>query len=493
VPALPPALEPVEGPRSANNSKADRFAGIIALAVVFAAPAFLCVRAACAYDPDIWWHLRTGEWIFQHHSVPRVDIFSGANAGKPWEAYSWLFELLVFRLFRGFGLAGVVGYSAAMVMAITIALWHLIKRNQSDFTIVALLVFGVCSSMTHLYTPRPWLFTILFFAIEIDILMQARKTGRTHELAWLPLIFALWSNIHIQFIDGLLVLGLAVVETIAASRGIGPKTLLRVPVVFATLAASVLATLLNPFGWRIYKVAFDLASQSGVMDKIGELKAIAFRDYIDFTVLFLAIAATAAVAWRRKVQLFEAGLLVFALAVSFRSQRDVWVVAVTAAAILASTIPGKRSAVVLPRFATQFAMVIAFMAMLVSFRLMKVNNETLAEPIEKVFPVDAVNTVRAKGYSGPLYNDFNWGGYLIWSLRMPVSIDGRAALYGDKAIDRSLATWNAEPDWASDPALASAGIVIGPVKAPLFQVLKTDPRFKLAYEDKMAAVYVARR
>jgi hypothetical protein len=92
-----------------------------------------------------------------------------------------------------------------------------------------------------------------------------------------------------------------------------------------------------------------------------------------------------------------------------------------------------------------------------------------------------------------LYNDFDWGGYLIWALRMPVSIDGRAAFYGDKAIDRSVATWNAEPDWASDPALISAGVVLEPVKAPLVQVLRMDPRFKLVFEDKVAAVFVARR
>jgi hypothetical protein len=380
-----------------------------------------------------------------------------------------------------------------MVMAITVALWHLIKRHQSDFSLVALMIFGTCYSMAHLFTPRPWLFTILFFALEIDILMQARKTGRTRELAWLPVIFALWSNIHIQFIDGLLVLGLAAAEAIATSRGVGMKTLLRAPAVCVALIASVLATLLNPFGWRIYKVAFDLASQAGVLDKISELKAIPFRDSTDYTVLFFALAAATALAWHRRVQLFEVGLLVFALVVSFRSQRDVWVIGIAAAAILATTVPGRQVTVALPRFATKLALLIAVVAMLAGFRVLKVNNKMLGEQIAKTLPVDAANAIRGKGYTGPLYNDFNWGGYLIWSLRMPVSIDGRAAFYGDKLIDRSLATWNSEPDWASDPALASAGIVIGPVKAPLFQVLKTDPRFRLAYEDKLAAVYVARR
>jgi len=60
-------------------------------------------------------------------------------------------------------------------------------------------------------------------------------------------------------------------------------------------------------------------------------------------------------------------------------------------------------------------------------------------------------------------------------------------------IDRSVATWNGEPDWASDTNLEKAGLVIGPAKSPLTQLLRMDPRFQLAYEDKLAAVFVARR
>ncbi len=474
--------------------KAEHFAQFAVLALLLAAPALICVHSACANDPDIWWHMRTGQWILQHHAIPRIDPFSGANAGKPWPAYSWLYELLSFQVFQSFGLAGIVGYSAAMVLAITVALHHLIKRLQADFSIVALLIFSSCFAIGHLFTPRPWLFTILFFILEIDILMHARRTGRVHELAWLPVIFALWSNILIQFIDGLIVLGIALVEAVATGRGIGVRTRLRVLPAAIALGASALATMANPFGWHIYRVAYDLAAQPGVLNKINELKAIPFRDMTDFSVLALTLATTAALAWQRRLRVFEIGLLAFAVLVSFRSQRDVWVVAVAAAAILASSIPGRETAAVrLPKFATAFAAMIAAVLMLAGFRVMHVNNGVLETEIEKSLPVKAVDAIQTNHYAGPLYNDFNWGGYLIWSLRMPVSIDGRAAFYGDQAIDRSIATWGAEPDWNTDPELTKAGVVIGPPKAALTQVLRLDPKFRLVYEDKVAAVFVARR
>jgi hypothetical protein len=493
--ALKPSAEMPEAPAAGGpDQKSQQIANALVLALMFAAPALVCLRAACANDPDVWWHLRTGEWILQHHAVPRVDPFSGPNAGKPWPAYSWLFELLFFKIFQRFNLIGIVGYSAGMVLAITIAVRHLIQRLQADFSVVILLVFATCASLGHLYTPRPWMFTILFFVMELDILMYARKTGRIRELLWLPVIFALWSNLHIQFIDGLLVLGLALAESIVTRWGIGEKTHLRAPWMAAALAGTLAATLANPFGWHIYQVAYDLASQPGVLDKINELKSIPFRDITDFSVLFLALASAAALAWNRRFLLFEIGLLIFAAVLSFRSQRDVWVMATAAAAILASSIVGGRKTTVrLPKFASVLAAVAAAILVLAGFRVMHVNNDLLETQITKTMPVRAVNTIRANGYAGPIYNDFNWGGYLIWALRMPVSIDGRAAFYGDAAIDRSIATWNAKPDWESDPELKAANLVIGPDKAPLTQLLRVDSRYKLVYEDKVAAVFVTRK
>ena len=486
-------LREVRAPATPTR-RADQIAQAVVVALLFAVPALISVHSVGPSDPDVWWHLRTGEWILQHHAVPHVDPFSATGAGKPWQAYSWLFEVLIFQLLQRFGMVGLLGYTAGMVLAITVAMRHLVGRLQADFSNVALLTLIACFVIGRLYTPRPWLFSILFFVLELDILMHARKTGRLRELAWLPVIFALWSNTHIQFIYGLAILGCAAVEAAAAYRGVGVKTRLRARWVFAALAGSALATWANPYGWHIYHIVYDLARQPGGLNQITELKAIQFRELTDFGVLFLALAATAALAWGRRFRVFETALLVFAVMVSFRSQRDIWVLVTIAVAILASTIPARKTAVDrLPGWATTLSVIAASLLVWGGLRVFHVNNAKLQADVAKVLPADAVIEVRAKGYSGPLYNDFNWGGYLIWALRMPVSIDGRGGFYGDKSLDRSLATWRAEPDWNSDPTLKSAGLVLGPVQAPLVQVLRMDPNFRLVYEDKLAAVFVARK
>src|SRR5919106_6721295 len=62
-------------------------------------------------DPDIWWHFRTGQWIFSHGQVPVTDPFSAYGTGKAWVAYSWLFEIFVYALFTKLGLMGILAFT----------------------------------------------------------------------------------------------------------------------------------------------------------------------------------------------------------------------------------------------------------------------------------------------------------------------------------------------------------------------------------------------
>ena len=489
------ANAPVQG---GSSPRAEKIANTTVLALLFAAPALICLHFAVANDLDIWWHLSTGQWILQHHAVPRVDLFSASMAGKPWQAYSWLFELIVTKLFLRLGLVGIATYTSAMVLAITVALYHMIRRLQADFSLAVLLTFVVGYSIGRLYMPRPWMFTILLFILELDILMHVRRSGRVRELFWLPVIFALWANVHIEYVDGLLVLGLAFVEAILARWWSAAETRVRPSWMGGALLASFLATFANPYGWRIYSVVYDyssrLATPGGALNKVSELQAIPFRNVSDFTILLLALISAAALAWHRKFVVFEVSLLLFAAVVSFRSQRDIWVMAVAAGLILASRIVSSpKAAIRMPRFATALAVSVAAIAVLAGFPLMRVNNSLLQAQVVSSLPVKAVEAIQAKGFAGPVFDDYNWGGYLIWALHMPVSMDGRASFYGDKRIDRSIATWAAEPDWASDADLKSSNLVVGPTRASLIQLLRTDSHFQLVYEDNIATVFVARK
>ena len=479
------------------DSKAQSIVQSLILILLFAVPAIFFARTNGIHDPDIWWHLRTGQWMLQHHAIPHTDSFSAFAAGKPWQAYSWLFEVLVYKLFSAFGLRGILLYVALMSVLITAALHHMVKRLQRDFSIIVLLTAAGTICLGHLYTPRPWLFTILFFVLECDILMQARRSGRLRGLFWLPVIFALWANLHIQFIDGLLVLGFASAESIFAvvqpSLFKAERPRLHWLATPATTIVCILATCLNPYGPSIYRIAYELNAQTGVLDLINELKAVAFRDVIDFVMLLLTLAACAVLARARNLPLFETVLFAFAVFVSFRSERDVWVIGTVAVAILASRLAGSEKAKDYTTAAVApLAALAAMLAVIVAGLATHVDNSTLRKQMSLAEPVQAVDFIHQQGFVGPLYNDFNWGGYLIFNLQdLPASIDGRTVLMGQKHIDRALGTVGAQPGWSADPQLAAARVVLLPISAPLASVLQMDSRFRLVYQDKLAVVFVA--
>ncbi|MGH7831881.1 MAG: hypothetical protein ACREP8_17095, partial [Candidatus Binatia bacterium] len=173
-----------------------------------------------------------------------------------------------------------------------------------------------------------------------------------------------------------------------------------------------------------------------------------------------------------------------------------WVVVVAAAVIIASGRSRVSAVDAFPitplRASLIAAAILATLSSVAWFR--NLSEANLEEAVAKRYPVSAAALVERRAYPGPLYNHFNWGGYLIWRLpHLPVAIDGRTNLHGDKRMERSFNTWAGRHDWSSDPELAAARLVIGNVNHALTSLLRFDPRFELVYEDKVAAVFIARR
>src|SRR3979411_2204532 len=69
-------------------------------------------------DPDIGWHIRTGELILATHSPPRTDPFSSTMQDQTWFVCEWCYAILLGILHRACGLNGVVWWCAVLVAAI---------------------------------------------------------------------------------------------------------------------------------------------------------------------------------------------------------------------------------------------------------------------------------------------------------------------------------------------------------------------------------------
>jgi len=450
-------------------------------------------------DPDMWWHFRTGQWIVAHTQVPATDSFSAYGMGKPWVAYSWLFEILIYTLFTKFGLVGILAFTVSMSLVIALVLHGALRRMGSPFIIEVFSVAVALSAMSSLIYPRSWLFSILFFTVELFILFHVRRTDKIAPLLALPPLFVLWANLHMQFVYGLAVLGLFLVEVLLSqlpSVSLYPRHRPNISLgrVSFLLLACLVATLITPYHFRLYIPIFEVIGQTGAFQMILELLPLSFRALTDWLVIGLTIGAAFVLGWQRAWLPFPTLLLMMGTFLAFRARRDVWVLVLAAVFIINEFGSFARSE---PSFGfTKFRAICVIVALTVAIYLIglsrQVSEQQLEIAVERQFPVSAVKFINEKNYAGPLYNHFNWGGYLIWALpRLPVSMDGRMNLHGDQRIERAGNTWSGLRGWESDPELMKARLVIGSVNDPLTNLMRTHSRFKLVYEDVVAAVFVA--
>ena len=136
------------------------------------------------------------------------------------------------------------------------------------------------------------------------------------------------------------------------------------------------------------------------------------------------------------------------------------------------------------------AVVVAVLIFLYA-RLLNVNTQDMRLAIASHYPVRAINFLRDHPQPGPLYNTFNWGGFIAWYLPdYPVAIDGRTDLYGDEIDMRFYKTENGDLSYVDDPYLNEAMLVVLPREMPLARLLNSDSRFTLIYGDSQSIIFV---
>ncbi len=437
--------------------------------------AAIAARPAAAMDEDVWWHLRTGDWIRLHGAVPATDSFAAPTIGHPWVAYTWLFDVLVSRLYAAGGLHGILVFTVLAMLA-GVALLTALLARFAPWRYAILLAGAAFVALSPLIAPRPWLFSILFLVVELFFLLRARGSGRSVHLVPLIPLFALWANLHIQFVYGLAVMALFAVT---AKR--------RFPA-FGMLLTCTLATLLNPYGWRLWGVVAQYAFNTAPLAAVQEMQAMRFRGISDWAALLLVCAAFFSAGRSRKRSGLMLTLLLVACYSGFRTARDVWFLAIVAALLVAFHCEREsetRSRLLLAGGAIA-GLFLAF-AVLQSAGL---REDSLRRAVAAQFPEDAVRFIESRQLAGPLYNSYDWGGYLIWRLpSLPVAVDGRANLHGDSRLSRFASTFSGSPQWSSDPDLLHARTILLERASPLSTVLAASPRYRVVYQDATATVF----
>jgi len=470
------------------------------LAVLYLLPAFWILQPIVS-DPDIWWHLQTGKWIVEHGTLPATDPFSAYGDGKPWVAYSWLFEVGMYALVRIFGESGISLYTLVTVWLTMLMLHRIIGKQCPHFLPACVLLATSVIALAPLYTPRPWLLTILFFAVTLEVVLSLREGEQSRWVWLLPAIYILWANVHIQFIYGLGLLGLACLAPLV-DRVAQPFCYVQPSMVWGSrnwkklvglTALCALATFLTPNHIRLYSIVVELSAQTGMWEYTQEMQAPSFRSITDWAMLGILAAALVQIGWRRSWSSFEILLLLVASVSAFRGRRDVWFLVMSAIVVLTpkQVCEARSSDPIVPRGGLVPISLFVAVGVLCILAYRGISSEWVQQETAKMYPRGAALFVEQQRYAGPLYNHFDWGGYLIWRLpHLKVSMDGRANVHGDGRIKRALATWAGGPHWSEDPDLINARVIIAKNDMALASLLRLDRRFTEVYRDETAVVFV---
>lgn len=458
-------------------------------------------------DADTGYHIRAGDYILQTLSIPRHDLFSHITPPIPWTAHEWLSEVIMSLLHRHFGLTGVV-LSFALLIALTYYLLFRVLRDSGGNILlaVAITILAFASSQIH-WLARPHIFSLLLMIAWYRILDQYQYEG-INRLYLLPPLMLLWVNLHGGFITGFVLLGCYFAGNLAGclfkTHADRTAARLKYGALLKTSLFCLLASLANPIGYRILLFPFNLVGNRYLMDHVSEFLSPNFHEPLVFKHLLLLTIALLACS-RKKLNLVELILLLFFANMSLYSIRYVTLFAIIVAPIilrladdllegtrgvLAESFRGRSS-----RIAAMDAMAGGWLWLSLGVAAVVISGAegTIRYDFnEKLKPVAAVAFLRKERIAGRMFNNDEFGDYIIYAAwpEYRVFFDGRSDMYGAGRMKEYFRVTSFENGWENVIDKYGMDWIFFDANSALSRYLRASGGWKLIYADRVAHIFV---
>ncbi|MFG0332119.1 MAG: hypothetical protein ACF8TS_02050, partial [Maioricimonas sp. JB049] len=234
------------------------------------------VFVLASYHPlwhtDVWGHLSYGRWIWQHGRLPSTEPLLPLCEGVPMVDPAWLAQLLAFGAYSALGVTALQFLFAACITFASALLAGVIwQRTGSVLAAVAGMGAALWANYQQLLVARPQLAGLVAFCAVLAIATSSRH--RRSDLFLVPVIFAIWANLHGSFPVGLVLLGLLfagravdVFRRTRSVRGVLHDRQTRRLLLLTELAAA--AVLINPYGFKLYLAVVTISQNPNLQDLI---------------------------------------------------------------------------------------------------------------------------------------------------------------------------------------------------------------------------------
>jgi hypothetical protein len=383
-------------------------------------------------DLDFFWHLKTGDVILKTHEFQRTEIYSFTAAGREYIDHEWLFQVVISLFYSAFGPAGVIILKTIILATLySLTTKFLLQEGATFPAVIGIQFLSLCGGLQRM-VERPEIFTGLFFVITFLLVHSFLRKERLISLLILPPIFVVWSNFHAAVILGLVLLfcfcaGLFL-ETLAKRSGF-PAYYAAEPrkqsMLWATLVVCVLATLINPYGYRVLTVPFELTSiiNSGLLRNEEWQAPSPFTlpfYYISVLVLFTVMLMNF-----RRLSIVHAMLAIFFAYISMKYIRNTGLFCWLMPLFISPYVSEFSAKKVVTNGLAVFSAISLTYILTVSFPFER------GFGIASYFPQGIAQFTKEKKLQGNMLNSYAMGGYLIWSLypERKIFIDGRNEVY----------------------------------------------------------------
>ena len=447
-------------------------------------------------DPDMWWHLKTGQIIWTTHTIPMTDVFSYTTHHQASVPQEWLAQLSIYAAYKADGLPGLMLWLCLLTAILLTAGYLLCSIYAGNAKVAFVGAMTIWFFATIGCSIRPQMIGYIFLILEM-LVIHLGRTRNPRWFFWLPALFALWINCHGSFFLGLLVAGAYLFSSSSEFRA---GSLLathwdshRRWMLGLALILSVAALFLNPDGVKqiLYPINTILhqpiglsASQEWQPTPISDPRGMGLLAVLLCIVLLLIT---------RRSELFWDELLLLGAGtwLGLSHMRTLFAFGILAAPILSRQLSNswdqynKEGDRIWPNaFLIGTSALVAILAF--------PSSRDLETQVEEKSPVKAVAFIKSNHFAGPMLNAYTYGGYLIWAApEYPDFVDGRADVFEWSGVLGEFG------DWAmlhNDPNSLlqkyNINFCLLERTSPIAHVMPLLSGWKLIYSDRDSVIFL---
>ncbi|MEO5887450.1 MAG: hypothetical protein ABIQ77_07295 [Anaerolineales bacterium] len=461
------------------------------------------------FDGDLPRHLLTGSLILESGQVPQFDLFSYRTVNKPGIPHEWLAQVIFFVSYELLGLSGVVLLTAVIVTATWLLVYkQTFAHSGSLLSAILFTSLAIGASLIHVL-PRPHLFTYLLTAVWVIVLERIRN-GQARIWWLLPLLMLLWVNLHGMFVLGIIILGIYFIGGMLDDSPLIWLTSSTGKSMFAAGIFALFATLFSPSGIKIWETIFALGSNTYITARIPEYQSANFHE--PETWPFILILLLLIISFARNVAKtpWPHVLLVAAFAgIALYTSRMMPLFAIVSAPIAAKSLADwTRQEYPEGRYATMeknitrinassngfiWIPIVAIMVTALFQSGKTIDPQSRGNAFdERFFPVQATAWLESHPQSGHMFNEFDWGGYLLLNLwpAQQIFMDGHTHIYGEELTREYEQVVTLSPGWENILTKYNIEWVIMRANASLINALSSSGNWSIAYQDETATILI---